>query len=244
MSRPRILLSTSSLFRNTGLRRTDTLTGLNYAEAVVQAGGLPLLASNLGPELAEDFVGEVDGVIFTGGVDVDPSFFGAEPHPQLGLIDTARDRFELALYRAARARGLPILGVCRGIQLINVAEGGSLHQHLPALPGTIQHEQGDTSGTPFHTLTLEPGSVIARAFSAERVRCNSYHHQAADRVGESLRVTARSSDGVVEALEGTRGPFLLGVQWHPEMSVQAYPEHLAPFRALVEAVEEAKLVGR
>lgn len=243
MTRPRILVSTSSVFRPVGLRRVDALTGQNYTEAVAQLGGLPLMVSNLAPELAPAYVDEADGLLLTGGVDVDPSFYGAEPHPLLGLIDLPRDHFELALFQSARDKGIPVLGVCRGHQLINVALGGTLHQHLPALANTVQHEQGDIGGTPFHGVALEPGSALTRAFGAERVRTNSYHHQAVDGLGRGLRVVGRSADGVVEALEASEGSFVLGVQWHPEMSFQAHPEQIAPFSAFMAAVEKAQLVA-
>lgn len=240
MSRPRILLSTSSLFRAVGLRRVDAVTGQNYAEAVALVGGLPLLAPNLAPDLAETYLEGADGLILTGGVDVDPELYGADPHPMLGLVDRPRDLFEGALYRAARARGLPVLGVCRGHQLINVLAGGTLHQHLPALQGTLQHEQLELGGAPSHRVKLESGTPLAAAFGAETVRCNSFHHQAVDRLGEGLRAVGWSGDGVVEALESTSGSFVLGVQWHPEMSFQTHPEHLAPFQAFMEAVHQER----
>lgn len=243
MRRPRILLSTSSAFRPVGLRRTDALTGLNYSEAVAQLGGLPLMVSNLEPELADAYLEGADGLLLTGGVDVDPAFYGAEPHPLLGLVDGPRDRFEMALYHAARAKGAPVLGVCRGHQLINVAAGGTLHQHLPAVVQTVQHEQLEISGTPSHGVALEPDSALAQAFGTARVRTNSYHHQAVDAPGQGLKIVGRSVDGVVEALENTEGSFVLGVQWHPEMSFQAHPEQVAPFEVFIRAVEEASLVS-
>lgn len=235
MDRPRILLTTSTEFRNRDVRRTDSLTGLNYSEAVVQVGGLPLMVASLEPGLAEAYCEGADGVIFTGGADPDPAYFGQQPHPELGRVEVRRDLFELALYRAARERGLPILGICRGIQLINVAEGGSLFQHVPALPDGIQHSQVDIGGAPSHNVTLESDSRLARALAASEVRTNSYHHQAVDRLGERLRVVGRTADGLAEAVESSGPEFVLGVQWHPEMSFREYPEHLVPFRLLVEA---------
>lgn len=201
------------------------------------------MVSNLVPELAEAYLAEADGLLLTGGVDVDPNFYGAEPHPLLGLVDLPRDRFELALFGAARAKGVPVLGVCRGHQLINVAAGGTLHQHVPALAGTVQHEQLEIGGTPSHGVTLEPDSALAQAFGAAQVRTNSYHHQAVDKPGQGLRVVGQSVDGIVEALESSEGSFVLGVQWHPEMSFQAHPEQIAPFRAFMRAVEETLLVS-
>ena len=243
MTRPRILMTTASSFRNHSLRRIDTIGGHNYAEATAQAGGLPLLVSNLSPDLAESFALGADGLLLTGGIDVDPGFYGAEPHPRLGVVDLARDHFELALYRAAKARKIPVLGVCRGIQLINVAQGGTLHQHVPDLPNAVQHDQTDIGGAPSHGVRLEPDSQLAKIFGANVIRTNSYHHQAVERIGEDLRVTARSSDGVVEGIEGTTDHYVLGVQWHPEMSFERYPEHAVPFKAFINAIRERQLVG-
>lgn len=237
---PRILISTATRLRTEGLRRRDVVGGLNYAEAVRRLGGAPLFLPNLAPEVAEAYVNDADGLILSGGADCDPRHFGQEPHPRLGLVDPERDAFEFALYRAAKARGLPILGICRGIQMINVAEGGTLHQHLPAVPSTIQHEQRNIDGSLSHQVSLAPGASLARAFGAEAVRVNSYHHQAVDRPGAGLEPVAWSSDGIVEALEGSGAPFVLGVQWHPEMSFERHPEQLAPFQLFIEAVRRRR----
>ncbi len=239
--RPRILLTTSSRSTNQGLRRNDAFTGRNYSESVAKAGGTPLMAASLDPALADSFLEGIDGVVFTGGVDVDPIHFGQQPHRDLGSVDVERDLFELALYRAARARNLPVLGVCRGLQLINVAQGGTLHQHLGADFSSLGHSQGEIGGEPYHTVTLTADSELGRAFGGTEIRTNSYHHQGIDRVGRDLRAVAHASDGLVEAVEGLSGPFLLGVQWHPEMSQAKYPEQLAPFTALIAAVTGARL---
>lgn len=241
MTRPTILLTMGSSFRNSGLRRLDSITGHNYNEAIVRAGGLPLMVSNLAPDLAETYAQQVDGVVFSGGADIDPSYFGADPHPELELVDPARDAFELALYHAAKAREVPILGVCRGVQLINVAEGGSLYQHVPALDGAIQHDQRDPDGHLSHRVTLAANSRFARALGRSDYRTNSYHHQAVERLGRDLEIVGRSADGMVEAVEGTGNSFVLGVQWHPEMSFANYPEQLLPFTVFLDAVRAAQL---
>ncbi|CAN5486439.1 gamma-glutamyl-gamma-aminobutyrate hydrolase family protein [soil metagenome] len=233
---PRILLTTRSFFHDMPLRRTSSMTGQNYSEAVVKAGGLPFMVGNLAPELAERYLDGIGGVLFTGGGDIDPAYYGEEPHTKLEYVETERDVFEFALYLAARARGLPILGICRGVQLMNVAEGGSLHQDLPSLSGTLQHAQSNRGPALSHSVTLEPGSRLARALEATRLRSNSFHHHAVDRLGSGLRAVGRAADGVVEALEGEDERFLLGVQWHPEMSYLEHPEHFAPFRLLLGAV--------
>lgn len=241
--RPRILLTTASRSMHEGLRRNDSYTGRNYSEAVLAAGGIPLMAPSVEPEHAAAFLDGVQGVLFTGGVDVDPIHFGQEPQAGLGQVDVQRDLFELALYAAARGRGLPVLGVCRGIQLINIAEGGTLHQHLAANITSQDHSQHDSGGEPYHTIELEPGSRLAAAYGAERIRANSYHHQGLAELGNGLRPSGRAADGLVEAVEGTRGPFLVAVQWHPEMSFARHPEHLAPFAALVEAARAGSAVA-
>ena len=238
--RPRILITTATSNRTLGLRRLDSVTGLNYSDAITQAGGLPVMVANLEPELAVNYLEMADGLLLSGGADLDPDWWGEPPRPELGIVDPRRDAFELELYRQAKAAGVPVLGICRGIQVINVAEEGSLHQHLPALEGTIQHEQADIGGAPLHTVLLEPDSLLASAHASSRVKVNSFHHQAAAQLGRDLRVVARTSDGVVEAIEGTTEAFVLGVQWHPEMSFQAYPETFTPFRVFLDAVRRRR----
>lgn len=235
VERPRILLTTSTEFRDRGLRREDTLTGQNYSEAVALAGGLPLLAANLEPGLVHAFLEGIDGVLFTGGADIDPEYFGRQPEPRLGKVDRRRDEFELALYRAARERSLPVLGVCRGIQVINVAEGGTLHQHLPDLPEMIQHDQVDIGGAPSHAVSLEQECFLARELGRTALRTNSHHHQGIEHLGENLRVVGRTGDGLIEAIEASAGAPLLAVQWHPEMSFRDHPDQLLPFEFLVGA---------
>ena len=243
VKRPRILLSTASSPRVTGLRRTDSIGGQNYAEAVVEAGGLPYFVANLDPNLAEDYIAEARGLLLTGGADFDPETFDQDPHIDLGRVDYERDDFELALYKAAKAKGIPILGICRGLQAINIAEGGTLHQHVPAAGATAQHEQRNIDGTPSHKVTLEPDSFLAKAYGNFQIKTNSYHHQAVDKLGKNLKIVGRCNDGTIEALEGTGTPFVVGVQWHPEMSFAKHPEHLAPFRLFMSAVKEELVVS-
>jgi putative glutamine amidotransferase len=238
--RPSILLTTSSNFSDQGLRRTSSTTGRNYSQAILQAGGLPFMLANAAPELAESYLEHADGLLFTGGADIDPSHFGQEAQPDLGEVDAERDAFELALYQVAKARKLPILGVCRGIQLVNVAEGGMLHQHLGALSGLIQHRQRSNGPSLAHQVKLESTSRLAKAFGQNVIRSNSFHHQAIDRLGQDLRVAAKTSDGIIEAVEGAGGHFVLAVQWHPEMIFQAFPEHHKIFQAFVAAAKQSR----
>jgi putative glutamine amidotransferase len=236
MRQPLILISSGTLNADIGLRRESVFTGRNYTRAIEAEGGIPFVAPVADPNIAAAMVAHVDGVLFSGGADIDPGYFDQPPHPQLGAVDPQRDAFEFALYRAARHAGKPIFGVCRGIQLINVAEGGSLFQHLPALGRNVQHSQADRGGLPHHLLQLSDGSRLQAAFGSDRVFVNSYHHQGLDRLGAGLLVTARAQDDLIEAVEGTSGAWLLGVQWHPEMSYASHPEQRAPFRAFLDAV--------
>lgn len=238
-ARPRVLVTTSQEARERPLRRVDALTGQNYVAALLRAGLLPTLAPTVPAELAPALLDGVDGVVFSGGVDIDPARFGRAPHRDLGVVDAERDAFELALFRAARERSLPILGICRGIQLVAVAEGGTLHQHLPDVPGTHQHEQADRGGDPLHQVRLTGPSALKDLFDADAVTVNSHHHQAVDAPPDGYRVTARANDGIVEALEATEGSFVTAVQWHPEMSFARHPSQLVPFVALARALGAA-----
>lgn len=242
--RPRILITTSTMPPRPGsLLRLDVLGGLNYAEAVIKAGGAPLMLPNVTAEVTDDLIAVADGLLLAGGGDFDPELFGQTPHPNLGRVDPVRDALELALYRGARARGVPVLGICRGLQAINVAEGGSLHQHLPDVDGALQHMQRDNAGAPHHAIRFDVDSRLAAAYGSERIRSNSYHHQAIDRLGDGLRAVGWSDDGLVEAIEADGGAPVVAVQWHPEMSFERYPDQFAPF-ALFHTLVSDRLAVR
>ena len=191
----------------------------NYARAVLRAGGRPILLIP-NPEDTEDpteVLDLVDAVILTGGAgDLDPALYGHEPHPETGPIQEERDAYELALTRAAIERDAPTLGICRGMQLLNVAYGGSVEQHLPDVTGHEAHRP--TPGTfADHQVRLVPGSLAARTAGSELASVKSHHHQGVKEVGEGLSVTGRATeDDTVEALEDPAHPFVLGVLWHPE----------------------------
>ena len=234
--RPLVLVTTASNPRDVGLRRKDAVTGVNYSDALYGEGLLPLMAANLDPAAADAMAARVDGIVFSGGADLDPALYARSPEHGLGLVDPVRDAFELALYRAARARDLPVLGICRGIQLVNVAEGGTLHQHLPAVEGTIQHEQRNIDYPPIHAVRLEPGSIAASAAGDELITVNSAHHQGIHDLAPGLRATGTADDGLIEVVEALDAPWLLAVQWHPEMNYAGHPAQRWPFRAFAEAV--------
>lgn len=227
-ARPRIGLTTYLEVARWGVwERPAALVPQVYLDAVVAAGGAPLLL----PPIATDVsvLDVLDGLVVIGGADVDPGSYDAEPHPATRDTRPGRDSHELDLLHAAIARDLPVLGVCRGAQVLNVALGGTLVQHLPDVTGHEEHRpQPGVFGA--SRVTTEPDSLAARILGAEtKVPC--YHHQALDRIPEALCITARAEDGTVEAVEMSGSGWVLGVQWHPEEN----PDDIRLFEAHVQA---------
>jgi putative glutamine amidotransferase len=222
-------------------------TGVNgaYVRALLTAGGVPLVLSPLmGASLVGPALDGCDGLLLTGGEDIEPSWYGADPSPMLTPPSQERDLFELALFAVARQRGLPILGICRGIQLVNVALGGTLFQDLPSeRPGSVDHSPSGARDTRSHSIHLQPGSRAALALGATEVTVNSVHHQAIKALAPDLVATAWSTDGLVEAVESKPGAsWILAVQWHPE---EMYGDRRAPDHGLFSAlVSEASLASR
>lgn len=202
-----------------------TLIPHNYVQRVAAAGGQPVVL----PPIAEPeaLTSMLDGVIVAGGGDVDPARYQATPHPSVNRVRGFRDEAELALTTQALRCGLPYLGVCRGMQVLNVACGGDLHQHLPDLLGHDAHAPAPATFGRVE-VRLEPGSKVAEAAKATTLSPAHYHHQAVDRLGEGLVAVGWSPDGVVEAVELVGHPFALGVEWHPEVD-----DDLSLFEALV-----------
>ncbi len=213
-------------------------TGVNaaYVRAVLGAGGVPLvLTPLLGASLAGRAMDGVDGLILTGGEDMDPAWYGASPSPLLSPPSRERDLFELALFGIARQRKLPILGICRGIQLINVAMGGTLFQDLPTeRPGPVEHRPEGARDVRSHRIRLQAGTRAADALAGTAVTVNSSHHQAIKELAPGLIASGWTDDGLIEAAE-TPGdtPWLLAVQWHPE---EMHADVRAPDRGLFAAL--------
>ncbi|MFZ3236858.1 MAG: gamma-glutamyl-gamma-aminobutyrate hydrolase family protein [Stellaceae bacterium] len=206
----------------------------NYCNAVRHAGGLPVLLPHE-PDAAELYLDRIDGLIVTGGgFDVDPALFGvASRHPTVTTKDR-RTAFELAATRGALARGMPVLGICGGQQLLNVALGGTLIQHIPdEVPDALPHRQPNPRDEPGHEVRIVAGTLLYRIAGTDRLGVNSSHHQAVKDAGPGVVVDAVAEDGVVEGIEDPRRRFCLGVQWHPEFEINIADRQI--FRAFVKA---------
>jgi putative glutamine amidotransferase len=237
MASPIIGLTTGRDFTSETIRVNEA-----YVRGICQAGGTPVLIPlGVSEQSLAELAAGLDGILFTGGVDVEPARYGADnEHPHLGKVDKDRDRVELYLYPEALRLGLPFLGICRGIQLINVAGGGTLYIDIPAqVPGAIRH---DYDGYPRKTLAHYVDVVDDRLrgiLGSTREEVTSFHHQAVEKLGSAFRATAYAPDGLIEALDLPGYPFGLAVQWHPECMLDV-PSMQRLFRAFVQAAEERK----
>jgi putative glutamine amidotransferase len=202
--------------------------GMTYLRTLDAAGAIGVVLPPVGD--ADDYLDRLDGICLSGGPDLDPDAYGArDRHAELGPTEPSLDVFELALLRGALERNMPILAICRGAQALNVACGGTLHQHVPG------HRQAEPATSPTHDVTITARSRLARIVRATKLGVNSFHHQAVDRVGAGLRVVARAQDGTIEGIEGAG--FVVGVQWHAE----TLAEHLPLFESLVAAASHGGL---
>ena len=209
--------------------------GIPYVRAVEAAGGVPVVMPPLAMTGIPALVARLDGLLLSGGPDLAPSAYDQRPHAQLGSTEPGLDAFEYAVVREALALDLPMLGICRGVQALNVARGGTLHQHLPDVVGNgIVHRQPEVGRCPTHDIEVLAGTRLARIVGPGLVRVNSFHHQAVDRLGKALRVCALAPDGTIEAIEDPAKPLVVGVQWHAETLVDG-PQHRALFEELVAA---------
>jgi putative glutamine amidotransferase len=234
-------------------RGHEMALGLPYLKGIEAAGGLPVVMPPMDDAAIEPLLDRLDGVLLSGGPDLDPENYGAEPHAELGPTEPDLDRFELAVARRADAREMPILAICRGAQALNIVRGGALHQHLPDLSEEIAHRQDAPGDKPSHEVTLVPGTRLASLLLGGetdgggaldgRISVNSFHHQAIERLGEDLVISARAPDGTIEAIEDQGRPFLIGVQWHAE-TLTNRPYESALFRGFVEAAGREAAAGR
>jgi putative glutamine amidotransferase len=208
----------------------------DYVRSVEGAGGLPLILAPGKPDDAPELLDRVSGLLLSGGSDVDPGLYGEVPHPQLGRVVRERDEFELGLVREALGRDLPILAICRGHQVLNVATGGTLIQDIPSeVVGDVDHDPRRQRWERAHDVRILDGTRLRRILGRETVSVNSFHHQAVKGLGRGLMASAWSQgDRIVEGIEAPERRFVVGVQWHPE-SFWNQPDGFQPlFRALVE----------
>lgn len=223
-----------------GVHGPRATLNLAYLDAIFAAGGLPQpipLLQRLQPDDWNVLLDNYDGLLFTGGDDLDPTHYGQSPHPRTGIMHPRRSEFEIEFFRHADAANKPILSICLGCQIAAVARGGCLIQHVDDLPdvGEVQHH-APNEGTTFHDVEISADSMLARIVGRTKLEVNSRHHQTVDRsqLGGNLQPIAFSIDGVVEAVEDPAKQFFLAVQWHPEDLIDR-PEHLRIFEALVSA---------
>jgi putative glutamine amidotransferase len=239
-ARPLIAVTTSELRRPEDVvarpqgepPKLEVALATLYPEAIERAGGVPVIVPLLRPDAVAALLDRVDGVCLPGGPDLQPSVYGEEPHPQLGPTEPRVDAVELALVKAADRRKLPILAICRGMQLLNVARGGTLHQHLPDVVGDqLEHRQPEHGSITTHRIETAPHSRLRATLGGPSLEVNSFHHQAVNKLGKNLVATAWAEDGTIEAIEEQNGRLVLGVQWHAE----GLRAHAPLFEALIDA---------
>ncbi|PIE32481.1 gamma-glutamyl-gamma-aminobutyrate hydrolase [candidate division KSB3 bacterium] len=210
----------------------------HYIRSVCAAGGIPIIVPVVEERTTTiEYLDIVDGLIFTGGGDVCPLSYGENPIKEVESFDVERDKFETSLFKGALRKNMPVLGICRGLQLMNTASGGTLYQDIFS---QVEHVLGHCPkllpvDTLYHHVFLTKGSRMADIFASDEICVNSYHHQAVKKVAEGFTVTARAADGIIEAIEHTGKKFVIAVQWHPEDLTVKHPIFLKLFEALVNA---------
>lgn len=203
--------------------------GTDYVKVVEMAGGVPMILPVVTNKIiAQAQIMLIDGLILSGGYDVDPLLFGEQPDKRIGYVDPDRDNHEIWLVKSAAHLKLPVFGICRGIQLINIAFGGTIYQDLDAVPGVIKHMQNAKNSVSTHAITLSLGSTLSGILGSSAI-VNSFHHQAVKEVAPGFVATACTADGIIEAIENPLSEFFVGVQWHPETLLARQPQMLELF---------------
>jgi len=242
MKKPIIGISASMIFEEKDelfLGDKYSCVAHSYVDAIYKSGGIPVVLPILKDISAiREQVKLLDGIVLSGGRDVDPHFYGEEPLEKLEAIFPERDVHETALIKAATDLKKPIFAICRGMQILNVVYGGTLYQDLSLIPGNVlKHNQVSKPTLKTHKIQIEENSIISEIFGKETM-VNSFHHQALDKVADDFKVVARASDGVVEAIEHKTYKFLVGVQWHPEMLAVECDEARELFKRLIEEAKK------
>lgn len=212
----------------------------NYINSVTLAGGVPVLLPIINSkEDIKEYLNNIDGLIFSGGEDILPAIYEENPINELRAISTERDFFEIELFKLAYDMDKSILGICRGIQLINVASGGTLYQDIYVQrENTLGHSPTKIEiSSLYHFIDIEKGSKLFDIFNEDKIMVNSFHHQSIKNVSHEFRITARSYDGIIEAIEAKNKKFVIGVQWHPEALVVNYPEFIKLFKEFINAAK-------
>jgi putative glutamine amidotransferase len=211
--------------------------GLSYINAIESAGGIPIVFPLAKKEtLFDAYLDIIDGLLLSGGVDLDPSLYGEESKPEMGRIDVERDRIEIFLTKKALKANIPILGICRGIQTLNVAAGGTLYQDIPTEhSNTLKHRQNAPGSYGTQTINAQEGSRLLEILDQPTLRVNSFHHQAVKKIAPDFMISAVASDGIIEGIESGHHNFVIGVQFHPELMWQDNPPITALFVAFVNA---------
>ena len=235
MKKPVILIFAS---RN----EDTTFCGIRYSDAIMASGGIPLIVPmKTGEDELEQLCEVADGFLFAGGVDIDPKYFGEEKLNDTVVIDEIRDTLEIAAMKYVERSGKPVIGICRGIQSVNVGLGGSLWQDIPAqIEGALCHMQKVPGSETTHEVTVKPGTRLYGITGAEKIMTNSFHHQSVKTPGRNLTVSAVTSDGIIEALESSDDRFIMLFQWHPEFTATTDRISAGIFDAFVKECEKIK----
>lgn len=218
------------------VNRSINRLNYTYINAVVEGGGIPVIIPIMKKtDDIKNYLDIVDGIIFTGGEDVSPLYFGEEPLREVDAICHDRDITELELFKVAYERGIPIFGICRGLQLFNIALGGTLYQDIyKQIPNAIGHICGHNVQEGYHSINISKDSILYDIYNEEKLVVNSQHHQSLKDLGKDLKITATTSDGVIESIESTNDKFLLAVQFHPEAMAMKYDKFINIFSYFID----------
>lgn len=230
-------------FTEPTLQKKRVNVSYHYIEAIHMVGGIPIVIPECrDTDMVHSYLERIDGLIISGGVDVSPYLYGENPLKEVNYFSVERDNFEIALVKGAIEKKIPVFGICRGIQIINVALGGTLYQDITSQIGSpLGHNPVEMPvDRLYHNIDVEKGTILRSLFNKESFLVNSFHHQAIREFGTDLFPSAFSEDGIIEAIEMKGNKFVYGVQWHPEDLVKTYPEFRALFKHLIDLALEVK----